>query len=274
MLSLIERLTYYRKKFDPSSAPGWRVPFRAFSVSSPDGVRIEGTKLEGGPLTDFLVVPGLLAHHHAPGIKEFCESLTRFGTVFAIDLRGHGSSSGTCTLGNKEALDVAATMDLIGRPPVVIGFSMGAAAAVRASGLLREASAVVSISGPARWHGHRRWAAHRTALMWRLPGGTKMVRLLTGTRLDPDWVASEEPAQVAGKIAPAPLLVVHGTADDFFHPREAEDLHEMASEPKAIWIIEGSGHAEGLFSRPARTISTDAVDEFVDNLIGRIPWPN
>lgn len=270
----MRKILYYRKKFDLSRAPAWDGASEAFDVTALDGVRIAGSRLEGEGDGAFLVVHGLLAHHRAPGFKEFAESLRRFGPVFAIDLRGHGGSSGVCTFGVREALDVAGAVRRIrresGLPLVVVGFSMGAAAAVRAAAVYEPADAVVAVSCPARWRGGRRWAALRTSLAWKAPGGTALVRLITGVRLNREWEDGESPASVVCKIAPSPVLIVHGTADSFFPPTEAEELFAEAGERKALWIVEGGGHAEGLFMKPGAPVEGESVDSFVGEIVGRV----
>jgi fermentation-respiration switch protein FrsA (DUF1100 family) len=49
---------------------------------------------------------------------------------------------------------------------------------------------------------------------------------------------------VAGRIAPTPLLIVHGDADGYFPLEHAEKLYAAANEPKDLWVEAGFGHAE------------------------------
>ncbi|MGH2704227.1 MAG: hypothetical protein ACRDJ4_03790 [Actinomycetota bacterium] len=79
-----------------------------------------------------------------------------------------------------------------------------------------------------------------------------------------------QPAEVVARIAPSPLLIVHGTADRFFPPVEAERLLMRASEPKQLWIVGGGGHAEGLFTSIARPVDRNRVDRFADALMARL----
>jgi alpha-beta hydrolase superfamily lysophospholipase len=268
-------VTIYRRwKQKFNLAGSFTIPARAFQVVSDDGVRIFGSELSGTGEKAYLVVHGLLAHHRAPGLREFAQSLTRFGPVWSIDLRGHGFSAGASTLGRLEALDVAAAVKEIRRrselPLVAVGFSMGAASVVRAAALYEPVDAVVAISSPARWGGRRRWAALRTRLIWQIPGGTTVLRLATGVRIERPWRHSEHPSSIAGRIAPAPLLVVHGTADQFFPPEEAEDLFQSGNEPKALWMIPGAGHATGLYAPPDGGIDWERVDRFVTEIVERV----
>jgi pimeloyl-ACP methyl ester carboxylesterase len=217
----------------------------------------------------------LFAHRRIPALLEFAEALNGFGPVWTIDLRGHGSSGGFCTLGHAEALDVAAVTAAIrsetALPIVAIGFSMGAAAVIRSAALLEPVDVAVSISGPAAWqdNGQRGRGSRRTSLIWRVPGGVGATRALTGVRLSRVVPDRDSPVEVVGQIAPAPVLIVHGSADPFFPPAEAEDLYGHAGEPRDLWIIPGGGHAEGLFS-VGPLVFPDAVTSFAGELLGRI----
>jgi fermentation-respiration switch protein FrsA (DUF1100 family) len=72
-----------------------------------------------------------------------------------------------------------------------------------------------------------------------------------------------------GQIAPAPILLVHGSADPFFPPEEAEHLYQHAGEPKGLWVIPGGGHAEGLFST-GPLVLPGIVDAFAGELLRRL----
>lgn len=240
-----------------------------------DGVRINGSRLAGEGRRGFLVVHGLFAHRRIPALLGLAESLNRAGPVWTIDLRGHGTSGGFCTLGDDEALDVAAATAAIraesGGALVAIGFSMGAAAVVRSAAMLAPVDAIVSISGPASWEdgGHRGWGTRRTRLVWRVPGGLAAARAVTGVRLSHHIPSRDSPLAVVSRVAPAPVLVVHGTADPFFPPEEAEALYNGAGNPKGLWILPDGGHAESLFSE-GLTVIPGVVDAFTDELLSRL----
>ncbi len=54
----------------------------------------------------------------------------------------------------------------------------------------------------------------------------------------------EEPSRVVAAIAPAPLLIAHGT-DDWLVPADhARVLFDRAAEPKKLLLIPGGLHAE------------------------------
>ena len=51
-----------------------------------------------------------------------------------------------------------------------------------------------------------------------------------------------EPAGVVAKIAPRPLLLVHGGRDEVVNVDHAYRLYAQAGEPKQLVIVNGAGH--------------------------------
>ena len=107
-----------------------------------------------------------------------------------------------------------------------VGFSMGASIVLRHAALIGGADAVVSVSGPGRWYyrGTRsmrkvHWAVeHR---LGRLVARTLLHTKISSGRWDP---VPMPPAEAAARIAPTPLLIVHGDLDGYFpvdHARAA-----------------------------------------------------
>jgi len=47
----------------------------------------------------------------------------------------------------------------------------------------------------------------------------------------------------AARLAPRPLLLIHGEKDDYLPSDNAEQLFQAADEPKELWLAPGSGHA-------------------------------
>lgn len=48
------------------------------------------------------------------------------------------------------------------------------------------------------------------------------------------------------KIAPRPLLMIHGGADNYIRPEWARELFARAREPKELWIVEGAKHNQAV----------------------------
>jgi uncharacterized protein len=52
------------------------------------------------------------------------------------------------------------------------------------------------------------------------------------------------PEQDVARIAPRPLLLVHGAANALHDPRESRALYDRASEPKRLLLLDDKGHTE------------------------------
>ena len=230
----------------------WRVPARSFTVHTQDGVRIEGTRL-GHPGTDLpalILAHGLMGWHRKPKFAVFAEHLSEDFTVYAPDLRGHGESAGVSDFGGAEMWDVDAVVELVRRvghrQVVTVGTSMGAIAAIRQAGLIGGVDEVVAISSLAYWNWHD--GAHPKARRnFHARVGTAPGRAALrawGVRLPEAWDEPDSPEDVVGKIAPTPLVIVHGRDDQLFSLDHAERLYEAAQEPKRLLIGDRFGHAE------------------------------
>lgn len=49
-----------------------------------------------------------------------------------------------------------------------------------------------------------------------------------------------------GRLAPRPLLMIHGGGDTYVKPEIAEFLFRQAREPKQFWLVEGAKHNQAL----------------------------
>ena len=49
---------------------------------------------------------------------------------------------------------------------------------------------------------------------------------------------------LVGRIAPRPLFLAHGAANDLYSPEETLHLYERAGEPRELHLLEGAGHSE------------------------------
>lgn len=222
----------------------------ALRLTTDDDVSICARHLPRAIDQAIVVAHGFSGHCHSQRARAIAALLHASSGVISIDFRGHGHSGGYSTVGDLEVYDIEAAVAFArsrGYTKVAVaGFSMGAAVAIRHAALIGEVSAVAAISGPAHWYyrgtSPMRWL-HRAI---ELKTGRIVARCGLRTRISGHgWNPPPLPPwQVSGKIAPTPLLVVHGTADRFFPLRHAHAIHDAAGDPRALWIEPGMGHAE------------------------------
>ncbi|MFE8017792.1 alpha/beta hydrolase [Streptomyces antibioticus] len=227
-----------------------------------DGVTIDSVYDPGTAVYDMRTPPGgrpvfVVAHGFTgdvdrPHVRRAAEAFARYGAVVTFSFRGHGRSGGRSTVGDREVLDLDAAVALARRtrpdaPVVTVGFSMGGSVVLRHAALRPgTVDAVVSVSAPARWY--YRGTAPMRRLHWMVtrPAGRVVGRYGFRTRIhhrawDPVPLS---PVEAVPRIAPVPLLIVHGDRDGYFpldHPRT---LAAAAGDHGELWLEHGMGHAE------------------------------
>jgi pimeloyl-ACP methyl ester carboxylesterase len=230
----------------------WRVPFESYLLRTDDDVEIAGSRLgRAEPSSPAVVMAhGLMSWHRKPRFAVFAELLSHWFTVYPFDLRGHGDSGGVSDYGGAEIHDVEAVVrharDEGHETVLTLGTSLGAIASIRHGGLIGGVDGVVGISSLAWWD----WRAQadpgvrqRLDAQILTPPGRRALRAL-GIRLPSSWEEPESPVDVIGRIAPAPVVVVHGENDQLFPPVHARALYEAAEEPRHLLIGSRFGHAE------------------------------
>ncbi|HEU0026542.1 MAG TPA: alpha/beta fold hydrolase [Ktedonobacterales bacterium] len=209
------------------------------------------------PETDQVVI-GLTGFRGAKSeLIGIGSALWRAGfNVLLFDYHGHGAGHGApVTLAYRELRDVYAALDYtlarISSARVgVIGFSMGAALAILSAAGRPEIRAVVADSPFAT---HADVVSHNIARTIRLPGEPFL--------LSADYFLARRagyrsrdvaPLRVVDLIAPRPLFLIHGTADQTIPASHTQRLYDAASGPKELWLADGAGHCGAYFlDRPS-----------------------
>ncbi|MGW2033090.1 alpha/beta hydrolase [Streptomyces argyrophylli] len=252
-----------RSTVRPNCETGRQDPIRTF-LHTADGIPIDSVYDPPSAVYDtpsdasrpasrdlvFVIAHGFTGDVERPHVRRVAGVLRGYGAVVTFSFRGHGRSGGRSTVGDKEVLDLAAAVEwarALGHARVVtVGFSMGGSVVLRHAALHGGTDAVVSVSAPARWY--YRGTAPMRRLHWLVtrPEGRLVGRYGLRTRIHHrDWdPVPLSPVQAVPRIAPTPLLIVHGDRDGYFpldHPRM---LAEAAGEHGDLWVEPGMGHAE------------------------------
>jgi uncharacterized protein len=229
-------------------------PAASFRVRTDDGVELLGARLgdpPGAGRPALVFCHGFLGWHRKPSLLPFQRELARRFAVYAFDFRGHGGSEGTSAFGALEHLDVDAVVRQArndGASVVcTLGGSMGGIAVIRHGALIGGVDAVVAISTPASWDGHRSRAVRRMVWLTGTTAGRAVLRA-AGARVSADWRRTEAPADLVERISPIPLVIVHGRDDHYFDEEEAWTLYRRAREPKRLLLAGRFGHAEDGYS--------------------------
>ena len=240
-------------------------------------IALEGIRLKGEvylPNIALAPYPTLCLCHGLPrggppvsgdgGYPSLAARLAGCGFMSVVfNFRGAGASEGNFdmlgwTRDLEAVINSVSNMDEVKRDSVaLVGFSAGAAAAIYVAARDLRISSVVSCACPTVSRiGTDRELAQRMIAEFRRSGIIKdadfppsLDEWMAGFNhvYSPEWVA---------RIAPRPILFIHGTEDDVVPVDSSRDLYDRAGEPKDIIIIEGAGHQLRL--------SEQAMDAAVD----------
>ncbi len=167
-------------------------------------------------------------------------------SVFLMDFRGHGESSGEAsTYGALESRDARAAVDLVrealpGERIAAIGISMGGAAALLGPEPLPVDALVLESVYPT-FHD----ALRDRLRAWLGPPGRALTGVLERLLLPRGGVTAEDLRPI-DRIAEqkAPVLLLAGTADRYTPLPESLALFQRAHEPKEFWAVEQADHED------------------------------
>ncbi|MEO3846397.1 alpha/beta fold hydrolase [Streptomyces sp. B8F3] len=189
----------------------------------------------------------------------------RHGALYRPEARGNerergGREGRTGAYGTAATGGAGGAADRGADGPVALGSGTDGSVALGAhalgagaipTGTVPYADAIVSVSSPARWY--YRGTAPMRRLHWIVERrtGRAVSRLALKTRIhhrrwNPEPLS---PTAAVPLIAPAPLLIVHGTRDTYF-PVDHPEALAAAAEPGGaeLWLEEDFGHAENAAS--------------------------
>jgi alpha-beta hydrolase superfamily lysophospholipase len=181
--------------------------------------------------------------------------------MLLFSYRGHALSDGVrgrFTYGDAESRDVDAAVEFLRRSMGIhevgiIGHSAGAASAILSAARNPHVAAVVAVAPfncvTEVWHTSWPTLVPSFILDWTLWASEKL------KGFDRQNVC---PVDVVDRIAPRPLLVIHGTEDRRITEAQIQRLFGAAREPKSLWLVQGATH-DG--------VRTLALDQLVPDVI-------
>ena len=247
----------------------WGYRYSTISIREPDFSRATAWYIEAEEPRGQII---LMAHNGGdksdPLMRWSADFLLDRGyNVVLTDPRGQGESGGLKTYGAGEAIDAAHLADRIlidhpGLPVGGLGYSLGAAALIRAMGLADSLQAVVAFAPYSRMDGDlvRQEMGYQTEGAWTGTGSMPGV-LAWGFRL---WAFSflriPQPIEVAAGLDDRRLLVMHFRGDPELPVGYSEELALANSAGVSIHVYEGGRHVP---SRRTGAFEEDYMDRVV-----------
>ncbi len=225
---------------------------REVTLKTQDGHRIEAVHHAQGFHKVVILAHGFFNTKDAYLFRAMANALAVHYDVVAFDFRGHGKSSGLFTWTSRECADLKAVIDHVktcGYEAIgLMGFSLGAAISLLETAQNPDIKTLIAVSAPYDF-----WKIDYQ--FWK-PGMLDDLKLNMGhkargkgVRPGHPWEPKTAPIDVVARIAPRPVLFVHGADDWLINAAHSRKLFAQAREPKKLVILEKLGHAETMFDQ-------------------------
>ncbi len=234
---------YYPNRHDYGSPRELKLAFEPVSFAARDGVCLTGWFFPASGRAR-----GTVLHLHGnagnmTGHFQHVAWLSMAGwNVLCFDYRGYGRSQGKITRAGS-ILDAHAALDyLLTRRDVdpsgivVLGQSLGAAIGVVLAAERPEVCGLITDGGFDSYRRVAAWHIRRNPLLMCVAWWVPAVLMSDGL----------DPIEYIHRIAPRPVLIIHGTADAVVPVDMARRLYAAAGEPKVLWLVDGADHYDPL----------------------------
>lgn len=234
-----DHLFYYPSTARYDSPERCGVRYESVSIPTPDELRLHGWffPAQGESAGTVLHLHGnagnITGHfHHVMWLPS------AGWNVLCWDYRGYGESEGRISR-EGSIIDANAALDYLLRRPdvdanrvVAFGQSLGGAIGIVLTAERPEIKALAVDGAFDSYRGIVGWHIRRSLILslfgWWVP------RFAMRDGFDP--------IDCVGRIAPRPILIMHGSADQVVDPAMARRLYDAAGEPKQLWLVPGADH--------------------------------
>jgi len=182
---------------------------------------------------------------------------------FTFDYRGYGRSGGTVSpRGIHEdvmaAVAQARTLTAAARGGrlILFGQSLGGTLLLRAMADIKDRRGIAAVVVDSAFGSYQAIIREKLASHWLTFLLHPLASILVSDRYAPQ--------RVLDKIAPLPLLIIHGSRDRIVPAWHGQRLYEHAQRPKWFWRLEGVGHI--LSMAPEYPQHRQALLDFLDRL--------
>ncbi|WP_300668987.1 alpha/beta hydrolase [Desulfoluna sp.] len=169
--------------------------------------------------------------------------------VFLFDYRGYGDSEGHPNRQGVFEDSVAALRYVATRTDVdptrliAFGQSLGGANAVSAAAATPEVP-LKGVVVDSAFYSYRSIARDKIGLIPILGWFKWPLSFITATN-------GHSPGPIIARLAPTPVLIIHGTKDRVIPYAQGCRLYQDANAPKAMWTVDGGDHTDALMTHRA-----------------------
>ncbi|MFC1992624.1 alpha/beta hydrolase [Chloroflexota bacterium] len=225
------------------------------------GLEIDGVDIAGHlylpdgqvPFSTVCICHGIPDSLPAPGDRGYpllAEKICRHGfAAFIFNFRGTGDSGGNLdilgwTSDLKGVIDYLYTLPEVDRSRLaLLGFSGGAAVAIYVAAQDRRISSVVACASPAEFTRFKESDDPQAIVdHFRSIGAIRESNFPASIAEWHNGFNLVSPVEYVARIAPIPLLIVHGSKDEMVDVSHAYRLFDKAGDPRQIIIIDGAEH--------------------------------
>jgi len=220
------------------------------TLHTEDGLSLRGWFSPGNRGAAVILVSGLGSNRAQLESDALVFGRHGYG-VLTFDSRACGESDGNLvTWGDRERLDARAAVDYVRsrhdidpRRIAILGHSVGASTvAMEASSDPRVGAVILYATWTSLEDEMKANMGRWGALSW---GPLLLTMRAFGVR-----PRNVTPIEHVRDIAPRPLLMITGTADDDTPVSIMQRVFAAAGDPKDLWVVDGAGHGEYLATAP------------------------
>lgn len=220
-------------------------------VTNLDGIKLHAWKFGSDTPKGVVVVLHGMHGLDAASLLDYGKFFKDQGfDAFCLDLRAHGRSEGEeITFGYKEIDDVTALLDWIRlddkyqeKPIILFGLSMGGSTVIQTAAVREDVDMVISVCAYDSFLSQAKdYMKHANIPKSIVNIYSQTLKLVLALRFDtnPEQAA---PLNQIEKIAPRPILLIHGEADEETEVYQAYNLKDKAGDNAKLWVIEEKGH--------------------------------